>query len=71
MYFPKLIFDFDMGLTTQETGVASKLTLHLLIFDEGILIDSFCHITEEYFRSKSIAMVHYRLSIWTIPAIHY
>lgn len=56
---------------TKQTSLASKLTLHLLIFDESILIDSFCHITEEYFRGKRIPMVHYRLSIRTIPAIHY
>lgn len=58
-----------MGLSTESRVFQSWL--HLLVFDEGVFIDGFCHVPEEDFGGQGVAMVHHWLPIWAIPAIHW
>lgn len=43
---------------------------HSLVLDEGIFVDGFDDIFEKNLGGQSVAMVHNRLPIRPIPAVH-
>lgn len=47
-----------------------KMEKHILAFDEGVLVEGLNHIFEKDLGGQGVAVVDYRLGLWTVPAVN-